>query len=123
MHLDGRADDFMGKLVRSHRRKVIVTKRVVNSTEAGDNGTALPCATETAETRCSQRRNEQNLCALRVSAVLLLSPFAPRSRIVPPDESCITNRPNPSDSDQQYAPEQVVAVAPGVRTNIKVVYE
>lgn len=124
MHLDGRADDFMGKLVRSHRRRVIVTKRGVNSTEAGDNSMASSCATETAETRWTQRRQtQQNLCVLRASAVYLRPPFAPCSQIAPPDDYRITGRPNPSKSDRQYASEQVVTVAPGDRTNVKVVNE
>lgn len=42
---------------------------------------------------------------------------------VPPGEYRITSRPNPSNSNRQYAPEQVVTVAPGERTNVKVIYE
>jgi hypothetical protein len=164
MHLDGGADDFMGKLVRSHRRRVIVTKRGVNSTEVGDNGMAFSCATETAETRRAQRRNgaeplRSSQCKrpesrnsskifspavfsaliaslrfkgrshfgcgslLQASAVFLRPPFASCSRIVPLGVYRITNRPNASNSNQQYALEQVVTVAPRDRTNVKVVYE
>jgi len=42
---------------------------------------------------------------------------------VPPGEYRIISRPNPSNSNRQYAPEQVVTVTPGDRTNVKVVYE
>jgi Carboxypeptidase regulatory-like domain len=42
---------------------------------------------------------------------------------VPPGEYRITSRPNPSTSNRQYAPEQVVTVAPGDQTNVKVIYE
>jgi 5-hydroxyisourate hydrolase-like protein (transthyretin family) len=42
---------------------------------------------------------------------------------VPPGEYRITSRPNPSSSNRQYAPEQMMTVAPGDRTNVKVVYE
>lgn len=42
---------------------------------------------------------------------------------VPPGEYRITSRPNPSNSNRHYAPEQVVTVAPGERTNVKVIYE
>src|ERR1035437_3850739 len=41
MHLDSRADDCMGKLVRSHRRRIIVVKRRVNNAKVGANGMAL----------------------------------------------------------------------------------
>jgi hypothetical protein len=164
MHLDGGADDFMGKLVRSHRGRVIVTKRGVNSTEAADNSMASSCATETAETRRAQRRNgaeplRSSQCKrpesrnsskifspavfsaliaslrfkgrshfgcgslLQASAVFLRPPFASCSRIVPLGVYRITNRPNASNSNQQYALEQVVTVAPRDRTNVKVVYE
>jgi hypothetical protein len=42
---------------------------------------------------------------------------------VPPGEYRITSRPNPANSNRQYASEQVVTVAPGERTNVKVIYE
>jgi hypothetical protein len=42
---------------------------------------------------------------------------------VPPGEYRVTSRPNPANSNRQYAPEQVVTVAPGERTNVKVIYE
>jgi hypothetical protein len=42
---------------------------------------------------------------------------------VPPGEYRITSRPNQSNSNRQYAPEQVVTVTPGDQTNVKVIYE
>ncbi len=42
---------------------------------------------------------------------------------VPPGEYRITSRPNPSNSNRQYTPEQVVTVAPGAPTQVKVIYE
>jgi 5-hydroxyisourate hydrolase-like protein (transthyretin family) len=42
---------------------------------------------------------------------------------VPPGEYRVTSRPNPSNSDRQYTPEQIVTVTPGGRANVKVVYE
>ena len=42
---------------------------------------------------------------------------------VPPGDYRITSRPNPSNSNRHYAPEQIVTVSPGDRTNVKVVYE
>jgi hypothetical protein len=42
---------------------------------------------------------------------------------VPPGEYRLTARPNPSNSNRQYAPEQVVTVTPGGRATVKVVYE
>jgi 5-hydroxyisourate hydrolase-like protein (transthyretin family) len=42
---------------------------------------------------------------------------------VPPGEYRITSRPNPSNSNRQYAPEQMVTVTPGGRINARLVYE
>ena len=42
---------------------------------------------------------------------------------VPPGEYRITSRPNPSNSNRQYVPEQIVTVAPGDPTQVKVIYE
>jgi hypothetical protein len=42
---------------------------------------------------------------------------------VPPGQYRVTSRPNPSNSNRQYAPEQVVTVSPGSPTQVKVVYE
>jgi len=42
---------------------------------------------------------------------------------VPPGEYRIKSRPNPSNSNRQYAPEQIVTVAPGAPTKVKVIYE
>ena len=85
--LDGRADDFMSKLVRSHWRRVIVAKPCVNSAEGGADGAAFSCANGTietksaaepatkatpnfnAETRRAQRNAEKNN-PLRISANL-----------------------------------------------------
>ena len=42
---------------------------------------------------------------------------------VPPGDYRITSRPNPSNSNRQYAPEQMVTVTPGGHINVTVVYE
>jgi hypothetical protein len=42
---------------------------------------------------------------------------------IPPGEYRVTSRPNPSNSTRQYAPEQIITVTPGERTQVKVVYE
>jgi hypothetical protein len=41
---------------------------------------------------------------------------------VPPGEYRITSRPNPSNSNRQYAPEQIITVTPGGPTQVKVIY-
>jgi hypothetical protein len=42
---------------------------------------------------------------------------------VPPGEYLVTSHPNPSNSNRQYAPEQIIKVSPGGPTQVKVVYE
>ena len=42
---------------------------------------------------------------------------------VPSGEYRLTARPNPTNSNQQFAPEQVVTVTPGGRATVKVVHE
>jgi 5-hydroxyisourate hydrolase-like protein (transthyretin family) len=42
---------------------------------------------------------------------------------VPPGEYRISSRPNPSSSNRQYAPEQIIDLKAGARAEVKVVYE
>ena len=42
---------------------------------------------------------------------------------VPAGEYRVTSRPNPGSSTRQYAPEQIVKVEPGVKAEVKIVYE
>jgi hypothetical protein len=42
---------------------------------------------------------------------------------VPPGEYRVTSQPNPANTDRRYAPEQVIEVKPGARTEVKVRYE
>ncbi len=42
---------------------------------------------------------------------------------VPAGEYFLTSRPNPATAKKQYAPEQIIKLEPGMRANVKVVYE
>jgi hypothetical protein len=42
---------------------------------------------------------------------------------VPPGEYRISSRPNPANSNKEYAKEQIVTVKPGATTNVKIIYE
>lgn len=42
---------------------------------------------------------------------------------VPPGEYRVTSRPNPSTSNKQYSPEQIITVTGGRTENVKIIYE